>query len=143
MADDVWNLERFVSAQAGVFDTALQELRAGRKRTHWMWFVFPQLKGLGVSSTAQLYGLAGAREALAYLDHPLLGSRLEASVEAVQDSPAASVHALFGSPDDLKFRSCMTLFDAVAPDGLYRAALDRWCGGEPDARTLALLDEKI
>ena len=136
---DPWRLQRFVDAQAGLFDMALEELRAGRKRSHWMWFVFPQLKGLGVSPTSQHYGLQGLDEAQAYLDHDVLGARLEAAVEAVQGSPATSLHALFGSPDDLKFRSSMTLFDVAAPQGSYGAALDRWCGGEPDPRTLALL----
>ena len=139
---DPWNLDRFVDAQAPVFDAALRELRTGRKRSHWMWFVFPQLKGLGASSTAQLYGIDGEDEARAYLAHPVLGSRLEAAVEAVQGSPAVSLHALFGSPDDLKFRSSMTLFAAVAPQREYSAALDRRCGGEPDPRTLMLLGRK-
>ena len=140
---DPWNLARFVDAQAGTFDTALEELRAGRKRSHWMWFVFPQLRGLGVSSTAQFYGLAGEEEARAYLDHPVLGLRLETAVQSVQDSPATSLQVLFGSPDDLKFRSCLTLFAVVAPDGPYRPALARWCGGEPDARTLQRLGEGL
>ena len=99
------------------------------------------MKGLGASYTAQFYGLAGTEEARAYLDHPVLGPRLERAVQAVQGSPAVSLHALFGSPDDLKFRSCMTLFAAVAPHGPYRLALERRCAGEPDARTLQRLGE--
>ncbi len=134
-----WNLTRFVMAQDGVFEGALAELRAGRKRSHWMWFVFPQLQGLGLSPTAQFYGITGLAEAAAYLAHPLLGPRLEAAVAAVQGSPGASLHAIFGSPDDLKFRSSMTLFGVAAPGGPYQAASDRWCGGVPDERTLALL----
>lgn len=137
---DPHDLERFVTAQAGVFETALEELKAGRKRSHWMWFVFPQLKGLGVSSTATFYGLTGKAEAQAYLAHPILGPRLQAAVAAVQACGAASLHALFGAPDDLKFCSSMTLFAIAAPDGPYRAALDQWCGGRLDARTLALLE---
>jgi uncharacterized protein (DUF1810 family) len=135
---DPFDLARFVSAQVGVFERAAQELRAGRKRTHWMWFIFPQLKALGHSSNAQFYGIASLAEASAYVEHPVLGPRLEAATAAVQASPAASLHALFGSPDDLKFRSSMTLFSVAAPDGPYQAALDRWCDG-PDPRTVLLL----
>jgi uncharacterized protein (DUF1810 family) len=137
---DPFDLARFVSAQAGAFDAAIQELRAGRKRSHWMWFVFPQLKGLGLSPTAQHYGLVSLAEADAYLRHPLLGPRLAAAVAAVQASPAANLTSLFGAPDDLKFRSSMTLFDIAAPEGPYRAALERWCDGQGDARTLELLE---
>lgn len=139
MSGDPYELQRFVAAQAGVFDTALGELRDGRKRSHWMWFVFPQLKGLGRSSTAELYGIGSLDEATAYLEHPVLGPRLEAAVAAVQASGATSLRALFGAPDDLKFRSSMTLFSVAAPDGPYQAALDRWCGGEADPKILALL----
>ena len=134
MSADPFDLARFVSAQAGTFGAALDELRAGRKRSHWMWFVFPQLKGLGSSPTAQFYGVVSLEEATAYLEHPVLGPRLEAAVGAVEASGAASLHALFGSPDDLKFCSSMTLFAIAAPDGPYQAALDRWCGGDPDRR---------
>jgi len=133
----VYDLDRFVEAQSPVFDTALAELRAGRKRSHWMWFIFPQLKGLGVSATAQHYGIASLDEARAYLDHPVLGPRLVAATQAVIDAPSPSLHALFGSPDDLKFRSSMTLFAQVRP-APFRAALERWCDG-PDDKTLSLL----
>lgn len=139
MSGDPHDLQRFVAAQAGMFDAALREIALGRKRSHWMWFVFPQLKGLGRSPTAELYGLASLDEATAYLEHPVLGPRLEAAVAAVQAAPAASLNALFGSPDDMKFRSSMTLFSVAAPDGPYRSGLDRWCGGEADPKTLALL----
>jgi uncharacterized protein (DUF1810 family) len=105
-----------------------------------MWFIFPQLQGLGVSRTAQFYGIASLAEALAYLGHPVLRQRLETAVAAVQKSPAPSLAALFGSPDDLKFRSSMTLFAVASPEGPYQAALDQWCAGERDPRTLALLD---
>jgi uncharacterized protein (DUF1810 family) len=138
---DPFDLARFVYAQATSFDAAIGELRAGRKRTHWMWFIFPQLKGLGSSAIAQTYGIASLAEATAYLEHPVLGSRLDAAVAAVQASPAPSLHALFGSPDDLKFRSSMTLFAIADPEGPYRAVLDRWCAGEPDDRTIALLGQ--
>jgi len=136
---DPYDLARFIRAQAGLFDQAARELRAGQKRTHWMWFVFPQLKGLGQSLIAEHYGLASLDEAHAYLRHPLLGPRLQASVSAAQASPAATLSALFGSPDDLKFRSSMTLFAIAEPSGPYQAALARWCGGQSDRRILDLL----
>jgi uncharacterized protein (DUF1810 family) len=141
MSGDPFDLARFVSAQAGVFDAAVDELRAGRKRTHWMWFVFPQLRGLGSSPTAQFYGISSLGEAAAYLQHPVLGPRLEIAVSAVQSSLAPSLNALFGSPDDLKFRSSMTLFGVAGPEGPYQPALARWCAGEPDHRTVALLGQ--
>ena len=138
------DLERFVAAQAPVIETALAELRAGKKRTHWMWFVFPQLRGLGFSSMAQHYGIADLDEARRYLSHPVLGPRLAACAAHVLESSAPSLHALFGSPDDLKFRSCMTLFAQACSDdgGVFQAALDRWCGGAHDERTLALLRDR-
>jgi uncharacterized protein (DUF1810 family) len=136
---DPFDLARFVTAQAGVFDQAVDELRTGRKRTHWMWFIFPQLRGLGHSQTARRCGISSLEEASAYVEHPVLGPRLEAAVAAVQASGAVDLPALFGSPDDLKFCSSMTLFTVAAPDGPYRAALDRWCGGKHDQRTLDLL----
>ena len=139
---DRFDLERFVKAQAPVFETVLGELRAGRKRSHWMWFIFPQLRGLGHSPTAQFYGISSAEEARAYLAHGVLGSRLDQCTRIVLTSEAPSLHSLFGSPDDLKFRSCMTLFSHVAddPDNPFRQALERWCGGQPDQRTLELID---
>lgn len=140
MYTDPYDLARFVKAQASVFDAALSELRAGRKRTHWMWFVFPQLRGLGLSPTAQFFGISGLLEAIDYLKHPLLGPRLEASVEAVSASGAGSLHALFGSPDDLKFVSSMTLFAAASPGAPYAAALERWCDGRRDLRTLERIE---
>ena len=141
MSGDPFVLSRFVSAQTGVYPVALEELRAGRKRTHWMWFVFPQLKGLGRSPTAHFYGISGLTEASAYLQHPVLGPRLEAAVLAVLATPATSLNALFGSPDDLKFGSSMTLFAIAGPDGPYQAALDRWSDGEPDHHKVALLSQ--
>ena len=141
-SEDSFDLERFVTAQAPVFETVLAELRAGRKRSHWMWFVFPQLRGLGQSSTAQFYGIASTEEARAYLAHPLLGPRLDLCTRIVLGSEGPSLHAIFGSPDDMKFRSCMTLFSLATgdPANPFRKALDRWCGGRPDVRTLALVD---
>jgi uncharacterized protein (DUF1810 family) len=140
-AADPFNLERFVTAQAPVFDTVLAELRASRKQSHWMWFIFPQLAGLGRSSTARFYGISSIDEARAYLAHPVLGPRLDRCTRIVLASESPSLHAIFGSPDDMKFRSCMTLFSlaAVDPDNPFRQALDRSCCGRPDEQTLALI----
>jgi len=144
-AGDPFDLQRFVTAQAPVFETALAELMAGRKRSHWMWFVFPQLRGLGVSPTARIYGLASLAEAQAYLAHPLLGERLRRCIEAVLAAEGRSLAAIFGSPDDMKFRSSMTVFARAAGDeaALFHQALDRYAEGRMDERTLALLDEEI
>lgn len=139
MAGDPFNLARFVVAQADVFDQAIVELRRGRKRTHWMWFVFPQLQGLGRSPAAWHFGIRSLEEASAYVMHPVLGPRLEIAVAAALAGAAADAQSVFGSPDDVKFRSSMTLFGIAAPDGPYRRALDRLCEGEPDPRTLDLL----
>lgn len=136
-------LDRFVTAQAGVFDTALAELTAGRKRTHWMWFVFPQLAGLGRSPRAFYYGLGGLDEARAYLGHPLLGDRLRRCVRALLAHRDTSAAAIFGFPDDAKLRSCLTLFEAAAPGdddrALFAAALERFFAGRRDAKTLSML----
>lgn len=138
MSDDPFDLARFIEAQAGVVDAALSELRDGCKRSHWMWFVFPQIEGLGSSPMARRYAIGSMEEARAYIEHPLLGPRLLACANAALSCGAPSAHALFGSPDDLKFRSSMTLFAACAPDKpVFRAALDRYFGGESDALTLA------
>lgn len=141
MSDDPFNLARFRAAQDPVFETALTELRAGRKRTHWIWFVFPQLRGLGRSPTAQHYGVASIVEAHAYLADPVLAERLRLVVEAVLNVQGRSAHDIFGSPDDLKFRSSITLFSEVAddPGSAFRQALDRYFDGQPDEATLALL----
>jgi uncharacterized protein (DUF1810 family) len=135
-----FNLERFVTAQSPVFDTVLNELRAGQKRSHWMWFIFPQLRGLGRSSMAEHYGISSLAEARAYLAHPVLGPRLDLCTRTVLDIEAPSLNAIFGSPDDMKFRSCATLFALASAerDNPFQRALDRWCNGRPDERTLAL-----
>ena len=140
-ATDLFNLDRFVAAQKPVFHAALDELKAGRKRTHWMWFIFPQLRGLGSSPTAQFYGIGSLEEAHAYLCHPLLGPRLVACTEAVLAIKSRSLHDIFGSPDDMKFRSSMTLFAAASEDtnNVFRRALDACCAGRKDERTLQLL----
>jgi uncharacterized protein (DUF1810 family) len=136
---DPFDLERFVAAQAPVIETVLDELRQGRKRTHWIWFVFPQVDGLGRSTTAQYYAIRSRDEATAYLGHPVLGPRLVACTEAVLGVAGRSAHDIFGSPDDLKFRSSLTLFDSVGAGPVFRAALDRFYGGIADEATLAIM----
>jgi len=137
---DPHNLKRFVDAQAPVYAQVCAELTAGRKRSHWMWFVFPQIKGLGVSPTAQFYAVASRAEAEAYLAHPVLGPRLRECTQLVLDVAGRSAHDVFGSPDDLKFRSCVTLFADVATDeALFEAALRKYFNGEPDRRTVEAL----
>jgi uncharacterized protein (DUF1810 family) len=141
-AIDPFDLERFVTAQAAVFPAVLAELKAGRKRSHWMWFVFPQLRGLGHSAMAGFYGIASLDEARAYLAHPLLGPRLDLCTRTVLDLQDGSLHRIFGSPDDMKFQSSMTLFARAVADqpSPFHQALDRWCGGSLDAQTLRLLE---
>ncbi len=137
---DRFDLARFVTAQARDFDTACAELRAGRKTTHWIWYVFPQLAALGRSATARHYGIASLGEARAYLAHPLLGPRLSRAAEAALGSGERDPHRLFGSPDDLKVRSSLTLFLSADPaHPALQAALDTFYGGEPDPLTLDLL----
>ena len=137
---DEFDLNRFVMAQAPVFASVLNELKAGRKRSHWMWFVFPQLRGLGSSSMAELYGIDSLAEARAYLAHPLLGRRVVLCTEAVLAISGNSLHDIFGSPDDLKFRSSMTLFATASSEGsVFRLALDAYCAGRMDDRTVTLL----
>lgn len=137
-----FNLERFITAQDPVWQKVRQELAAGLKRTHWMWFIFPQLDGMGSSATSRHYALAGLDEARAYLDHPVLGKRLLEAVGLVLSHADRSIRAILGPPDDLKFQSCMTLFRAVAEDhrrALFQQALATFHDGEPCGRTLAML----
>ena len=138
---DPFDLERFVTAQAPIFETALNELKAGRKRSHWMWFIFPQLRGLGSSPIATFYGIGSLAEARAYLAHAVLGPRLVLCTEAVLAIKDRSPRAIFGSPDDLKFRSSTTLFGLAAGDGEspFRQALGRFWDNRMDERTLVLL----
>jgi uncharacterized protein (DUF1810 family) len=138
---DAVDLERFVAAQGPVFETALNELKAGRKRSHWMWFVFPQLRGLGSSPMATFYGIKSIEEARAYLAHAVLGPRLVLCTETVLAIKNRSPDAIFGSPDDLKFRSSMTLFALAAGDGAnsFQQALRQFWDNRMDERTLALL----
>ncbi|MGD0474427.1 MAG: DUF1810 domain-containing protein [Candidatus Velthaea sp.] len=141
--NDPFELQRFVAAQAPVFEIVLAELAAGRKRTHWIWFIFPQLRGLGHSSMAHRYGIASLAEARAYLAHPLLGPRLITCTHGVLSHEGRSLNAIFGTPDDLKFRSSMTLFALAsnAAENEFRQALNRFCDGNEDAGTRAILGD--
>lgn len=134
------SLQRFVDAQAGVVDDVCAELRAGCKQSHWMWFIFPQLRGLGHSAMAQHYGIANRTEALAYWQHPLLGPRLKQCMQLLLAHQGLSAQDMLGAIDALKLRSCATLFAAVAPqEPVFGAVLQRFYGGVADERTLALL----
>ena len=136
-------LEHFVAAQDPIYQTALAELRAGDKQTHWMWFIFPQLRALGRSATALRYGLADLSEAKAYLAHKVLGPRLRECTQAMLGVEGRSAHDILHSPDDLKFRSSMTLFLLASADPApFRAALDKYYGGELDPRTVELLEAR-
>jgi uncharacterized protein (DUF1810 family) len=138
--DDIHNLQRFVDAQNGIIDEALAELSSGRKRSHWMWFVFPQIAGLGRSDIARRFAIGSLREARAYLAHPVLGPRLAVSARAVCSVEGRSAHEIFGSPDDLKFRSSMSLFaEAAGGESVYREALRKYFDGGPDELTLEAL----
>jgi uncharacterized protein (DUF1810 family) len=135
------SLERFLQAQAPVYESALAELQAGQKRSHWIWFVFPQLRGLGHSEATLYYGITSRAEAKAYLEHPVLGARLRECTEALLTGATKSARQILGSPDDLKLQSSMTLFRevAAADDDTFGRALDRFFYGEPDAKTLSML----
>jgi uncharacterized protein (DUF1810 family) len=138
---DPFDLQRFLDAQQPIFETALAELSAGNKQNHWMWFVLPQLAGLGRSPTAQFYGIASLDEARAYLRHPLLGRRLRECVAVILPwAGRRTAGQILGPVDALKLRSSMTLFDRVEPSGVFAQALDRFYDGKPDERTLALLN---
>lgn len=137
-----YDLQRFVEAQNPVISQVKQELSSGEKRTHWMWYIFPQVAGLGSSRRAQRYAISSREEAEAYLEHPILGPRLRECTEIVNGIEGRSANDIFGSPDDLKFHSSMTLFDAVADDATaFRTALERYFDDEPDQKTLAFLSE--
>ncbi len=137
---DPFDLDRFVRAQDPVLDQVRRELAEGRKRSHWMWFVFPHLRGLGRSATAQHYGIGSLAEARAYSAHPVLGPRLVECTGLVNRVEGRSVHEIFGGPDDLKFHSSMTLFASANPDApTFRAALDKYFGGAMDSLTVEKL----
>ena len=133
------SLDRFLIAQEHSYDTALREIRAGRKRSHWMWYIFPQIAGLGMSYTAQLYSIADIDEARRYIGHPVLGERLIEISRALLTLESSDAGAVMVYPDDLKLRSCMTLFAQVSDDPVFKAVLDKFYGGRADTRTLELL----
>ena len=133
------DLARFVSAQAETYPRALGEIRRGAKTSHWMWFIFPQLAGLGHSAMAQHYAIGSLEEARAYLPHPLLGARYRECVGALQDLPPTTAEAVFGGIDAMKLRSSLTLFAAASGEPLFDAALERWFDGDRDPRTMAML----
>ena len=142
MPDDPFHLERFVTAQQRVYPQVVSELRAGAKRSHWMWFIFPQLAGLGRSSTAKFYGLQDATEAQAYWQHPLLGTRLRECFQILLTLTDRTAHEIFGSPDDLKLCSCATLFASISPrDSEFEQVIVKYYSGRHDARTQELLTE--
>ena len=141
--DDPYDLGRFVRAQEDDYRQALSEIRRGRKRTHWMWYVFPQVEGLGSSPASREYSIKSLEEARAYLDHPVLGPRLLECAQGVLGVEGRSATEIFGFPDDLKLRSSVTLFRCVSPPGsVFERVLEKYFGGEPDAATLRLLKIK-
>jgi len=137
---DLYNLQRFLDAQSTIYSQVVTELKHGSKRSHWIWFIFPQLDGLGYSQTATYYGIKSIDEASAYLEHPILGERLRECVRLVLNIKGKTAHQIFGSPDDLKFCSSMTLFQQASPDdSLFAKALEQYYQGKVDTRTLQLL----
>ena len=137
---DRYELERFVEAQEGVYAQALGELMAGRKTGHWMWFIFPQIAGLGRSPMAQRFAISSLEEARGYLQHRVLGTRLRECTQAAVDVEGTTAHEIFGFPDDMKFRSCMTLFARAASEAeIFRKALEKYFGGEEDGLTVEKL----
>jgi uncharacterized protein (DUF1810 family) len=139
--DNPFDLDRFTAAQEGVYDTVIAELKSGRKRTHWIWFIFPQIDGLGYSATSKHFAIRSSEEARHYLDHPVLGKRLLECSEAVLAVEGRTVSEIFGYPDDLKLKSSMTLFAHVADSGsVFARVLDKYFHGEQDARTIDLLE---
>jgi uncharacterized protein (DUF1810 family) len=139
---DPFELQRFVDAQGPVYAKVMSELRSGHKQSHWMWFIFPQIAGLGHSAMAHRYAIASRDEALAYLEHPTLGSRLRECTQTLCGIDGRSIGEILGSPDDLKFRSSMTLFEAVSCDPVFRNALDKFCASVSDPATMAILKKQ-
>lgn len=140
--NDVYDLNRFVQAQEADYERALSEIRSGQKRSHWMWYIFPQFGGLGLSPTSKRYSIKSVAEAKAYLNHPILGPRLIECTEAVLNVEGRSAHEIFGSPDDMKLKSCATLFAYVSPaKSVFDRLLDRFFQGKRDDKTLSLLQQ--
>lgn len=139
--DDQYGLDRFLRAQDPIYDAVLGELRRGRKTSHWMWFIFPQIRGLGRTPTSELYAIASLGEARAFLGHPVLGARLRLCTDVVTSHEGLTAEQIFGHPDWLKFRSSMTLFSRATEDRTpFEHALSKYFGNKPDARTLSLLE---
>jgi len=132
-------LERFVDAQTTCYEAACAELKAGKKTSHWMWFIFPQMEGLGQSAMAKRYALHSRQEIISYLNHPVLGPRLLQCVGLMLEAKGKSAYEILGTPDDLKFRSCMTMFAVVSDETVFKQTLTRFYDGKPDPRTLKLL----
>ncbi len=142
-AEDQYELKRFVEAQEEVYARALAEIKRGRKQSHWMWFIFPQIEGLGSSATARFYSIKSRQEAKAYLDHPVLGQRLIECSEVLLRLKGKSASEIFGYPDDMKLRSSMTLFATVSPaDSVCHRVVDQYFGGNMDQKTLDILKEQ-
>jgi len=143
LSKDPYDLDRFVRAQAPDYDRVLSELRHGEKGSHWMWYIFPQIEGLGHSPMSRRYSIKNAAEARAYLDHPILGTRLRECATVVHNIVGRSAFEIFGSPDDSKLRSCATLFARVSDDGVFQQLLKRYFDGQPDNETLRLLGAAV
>ena len=139
--DDPFDLNRFISAQDKVYDRVLVELRNGSKRSHWMWYIFPQLDGLAQSTTSKYYAIKSREEAIAIINHPILGTRLKECAEAVLAVDGKTVSEIFGYPDDRKLKSSMTLFSEVATDSVFARVLNKYFQGEQDKKTLQLLSK--
>ena len=141
MTADPFALARFVGPQNAMWPRVLTEMAAGRKQSHWIWFVFPQIGGLGTSFRSHHFAIRSHDEAKAYLAHPILGARLREVTELVLNVEGRNAHDIFGDPDEMKFRSSMTLFDAISPNDIFARALDKYFSGERDAHTLSILRE--
>jgi len=137
------SLQRFIDAQQSDYETALSEIKRGRKQSHWMWYIFPQIQGLGFSTTSKLYAIKNLKEAQAYLNHPLLGKRLKEITDALINLPTNDAHEIFGSPDDVKLKSSMTLFASLPDaDSIFESALKKFFKGEKDAKTLSIIKDE-
>lgn len=139
MNQDNYNLNRFVETQEGIYSIALKELQEGRKRSHWMWYIFPQLKQLGHSYNAKFYGISGIEEVTAYLEHPILGQRIREVSETILNLPGNGSEAIFGGIDAMKLRSSMTLFDLASPNDVFACVLDKYFNGQRDNKTLNII----
>jgi len=138
-SSDPYDLDRFVRAQAADYDQALSELREGQKRSHWMWYIFPQMDGLGLSPMSRKYSIKSAAEARAYLDHPILGARLQECATVVDNIVGRTAFEIFGAPDDMKLRSSATLFASVSGGGIFEQLIQKYFAGQPDEKTLQKL----